>query len=267
MSVCPAYCHSRVPASEKARKPVNRDVEIVRKKRYMSDTNESKSGKMNSTADKIIRRITSRCKRQDRWVCTPTDFLDIGSRAAVDQALSRLVKGGDLRRIAHGLYDKPRYSPILKTDAPANIDSAVDAIVRRDGIKVMKNGIYFANRLRLTNAVPAQVAYVTDGATRNIQVGGITIRLRHAGPNVMRWFGKPAAPVAQALRWLGPLASQDKDIIPILKSILPDHIKKDLIQNSAYLPPWAETIARAVAGEFAETDRARTSAGGHAKTE
>ena len=222
---------------------------------------------MTTISDKIMRRVVSQSKRHDRWVCTPTDFPDIGSRAAVDQALSRLVKRGDLRRIAHGLYDKPRYSPILKTDAPANIDSAVDAIVRRDGIRIMKNGIYFANRLRLTNAVPAQIAYVTDGATRNIQVGGRTIRLRHAGPNVMRWFGKPSAPVAQALRWLGPLASQDKDIIPILKSILPDHIKRDLIQNSAYLPPWAETIARAVAGEYAKTGQAGTSTGERAKAD
>ena len=127
---------------------------------------------MTAISDKIMRRVVSQSKRHDRWVCTPTDFPDIGSRAAVDQALSRLVKRGDLRRIGHGLYDKPRYSPILKGDAPANIDSAVEAIVRRDGIRIMKNGIYFANRLRLTNAVPAQIAYVTDGATRNIQVDG-----------------------------------------------------------------------------------------------
>ena len=213
---------------------------------------------MTAISDKIMRRVVSQSKRHDRWVCTPTDFPDIGSRAAVDQALSRLVKRGDLRRVGRGLYDKPRYNPILKGDAPANIDSAVKAIVRRDGI-------YFANRLRLTNAVPAQIAYVTDGATRNIQVDGRTIRLRHAGPNVMRWFGKPAAHVAQALRWLGPLASQDKGIVSTLKNILPDHIKRDLIQNSAYLPPWAETIARAVAGEFAKTDRARPSAGECAK--
>ena len=204
---------------------------------------------MNGIADKIMHRIKSRCRRHDRWVCTPTDFLDIGSRTAVDQALSRLVKDGDLRRIARGLYDKPRYNPILKGDAPANIDSAVEAIVRRDGIRIMENGIVFANMLRLTNAVPAQIAYVTDGATRNIQVDGRTIRLRHAGPNVMRWVGKSSAPVAQALRWLGPLASQDKGIVSTLKRLLPDDVKRDLRQNSAYLPAWAASIARDVAGD------------------
>ena len=208
---------------------------------------------MKGIADKIMHRIKSRCRRHDRWVCTPTDFLDIGSRTAVDQALSRLVKGGDLRRIGRGLYDKPRYSQILKRTAPVNVDSAVDAIVRRDGIRIMKDGIVFANRLRLTNAVPAQTAYVTDGPTRNIKVDRATIRLRHAGPNVMRWFGKPSAPVAQALRWLGPLASQDKGIVSTLKSILPDHIKKDLRHNSAYLPAWAASIARDVAGDHGGT--------------
>ena len=195
---------------------------------------------MTTIFDKIMRRVVSKSKRHERWVCTPTDFPDIGSRTAVNQALSRLVKSGDLRRVGRGLYDKPRYNPVLKGEAPANVRSAVEAIVRRDGIRVMSDGIVFANMLRLTNAVPAHTAYVTDGATRNIQVDGRTIRLRHAGPNVMRWFG--------------PLASQDKDIIPILKRILPDDVKRDLIQNSAYLPPWAETIAQAVAGEFAKTD-------------
>ena len=204
---------------------------------------------MNGIADKIMRRIRSRSKRHDGWVCTPTDFLDIGSRAAVDQALSRLVKDGGLRRVGRGLYDKPLYSQILKRSAPPNVDSAVEAIVRRDGIRVMENGIVFANMLRLTNAVPAKMAYVTDGATRNIKVGGWTIYLRHAGPNVMRWFGKPSAPVAQALRWLGPLASKDKGIITTLKRSLPDDVKRDLRQNSAYLPAWAASIARDVAGD------------------
>ena len=224
---------------------------IVRFRHFVSDsTSATGEREMTTISDKIMRRVVSKSKRHERWVCTPTDFPDIGSRTAVNQALSRLVKRGDLRRVGRGLYDKPRYNPILKGEAPANVRSAVEAIVRRDGIRVMRDGIVFANMLRLTNAVPAHTAYVTDGATRNIQVDGRTIRLRHAGPNVMRWFGKPSAPVAQALRWLGPLASQDKDIIPILKRILPDDVKRDLIQNSAYLPPWAETIAQAVAGSL-----------------
>ena len=55
----------------------------------------------------IANRIMQRVSAHDSgtWVCTPKDFLDLGSRAAVDQALSRLVKAGRLRRVGHGLYD------------------------------------------------------------------------------------------------------------------------------------------------------------------
>ena len=57
-------------------------------------------------ADRILDRVSARPK--GRWVWTPRDFLDLGSRAAVDQALSRLAREGRLRRIGHGLYDMPR---------------------------------------------------------------------------------------------------------------------------------------------------------------
>jgi hypothetical protein len=41
-------------------------------------------------------------------VWTPLDFGGLGSRDAVDQALSRMVATGDIRRITRGLYDMPR---------------------------------------------------------------------------------------------------------------------------------------------------------------
>ena len=59
---------------------------------------------MDSMADKIMNRVSDH--PDQRWVCTPKDFLDLGGRHGVDQALSRLVKAGQLRRVGHGLYDK-----------------------------------------------------------------------------------------------------------------------------------------------------------------
>ncbi len=200
---------------------------------------------MNSTADKIMRRIRS--KGRGKWVCTPKDFLDIGSRAAIDQALSRLVKSDNLRRIGHGLYDLPRISDVLKRPAPVNIDFAIAAITRRDNIRIMGDGITAANQLGLTNAVPVKTTYMTDGATRNIKIGGRTIHLRHAKPSVMSWVGKASAPVAQALCWLGPQAAADDRVTLMLKKKLPDTVKKDLARNSANLPSWAGLIARNIA--------------------
>ena len=40
-------------------------------------------------------------------VVSPKEFLHLGSRAAVDQALSRLTKEGKLLRVARGTYVTP----------------------------------------------------------------------------------------------------------------------------------------------------------------
>jgi hypothetical protein len=49
---------------------------------------------------------------------TPKTFADLGSRAAVDQALSRLSKAGKIRRISRGVYDVPKNHPTLGPLSP-----------------------------------------------------------------------------------------------------------------------------------------------------
>ena len=204
---------------------------------------------MTAMADKIMRRVSAHDR--GRWVCTPKDFLDLGSREAVDQALSRLVKAGRLRRVGHGLYDMPRISNVLGRPAPVELDAAIAALARRDGVRVMLDGLVAANQLGLTNAVPAQVSYVTDGHSRTLEIDGRTVRFRHAGPRVMQWAGRPAAPVVQALRWLGPRAAADGRVVATLRSRLPDEVKLDLLRHGRDLPGWALPLARSIASDAA----------------
>ena len=199
---------------------------------------------MTRMADKIMQRVSAH--DSGKWVCTPRDFLDLGSREAVDQALYRLVKAGQLRRVGHGLYDMPRISEVLKRPAPVDLDAVIAALARRDGVRIMLDGLVAANQLGLTNAVPAKASYVTDGHTRSLKIDGRTVRFRHAGPGVMQWAGKPAAPVVQALRWLGPDAAADARVVSTLRRLLPDDVKRDLLQNSRDLPGWALPLARTI---------------------
>ena len=205
---------------------------------------------MTGVADAIMKRVSAHGR--GRWVCTPKDFLDLGSREAVDQALSRLVRVGRLRRAGRGLYDLPRISAVLKRPAPVDLDAAVAALARRDGIRIMPDGATAAHRLGLTNAVPARAGYVTDGATRTIEIDGGTIRFRHAGPHVMRWANRPAASAVQALRWLGPDAARDARVVAALQRRLPKAAKRDLARNGRDLPGWALPLARDIAAESAE---------------
>ena len=204
---------------------------------------------MTPIAHKLMKRVSAHGR--GKWVCTPRDFLDLGSRAAVDQALSRLVKAGRLRRVGHGLYDMPRMSTVLKRDAPVDLDAAITALGRRDGVRIVPDGLVAANQLGLTTAVPAQVSYVTDGATRTLKVGGRTVRFRHAGPSVMRWAGTSAAPVVQALRWLGPDNAADAQVVSTLRRRLPADVKRDLLQNSQNLPGWALLLVQDITADQA----------------
>ncbi len=201
---------------------------------------------MTGIANKIMKRVSA--FDPGTRVFTPKDFVDIASRDAIDQALSRLVKAKSLRRVGHGLYDLPRFSKFLNRFVPADMDAIVEAIVRRDGVRVMPGGMAPANRLGLTNAVSAKAVYTTDGHSRTIEIGRRTLEFRHASPRIMRWAGRPGAPVVEALRWLGPdiVAAEHGKIVLKLKSVLPNYVKSDLLKNSRDLPGWALPVIHGI---------------------
>lgn len=58
------------------------------------------------------------------------DFLDLGSRDAVDKALQRLVSGGRLRRLDRSLYDTPRINRLTKRCRPSSALVGSDACNR-----------------------------------------------------------------------------------------------------------------------------------------
>lgn len=202
---------------------------------------------MMSVGSRIMERVA--VHERGEWVWTPADFLDLGSRTAVDQALSRLVTAGRLRRAGHGFYDRPRISGILGRPAPVDLDAAIAAVARRDGVRIMPDGLVAASRLGLTTAVPAKASYVTDGHSRTLRIDGRSVRFRHAGPNVMKWSGRPSAQVVQALRWLGRDAARDAVVVSVLRQRLPDTVKRDLAENSRDLPGWALPIARRITAD------------------
>ncbi len=202
---------------------------------------------MSSMAAKIMRRVSAH--PTGKWVCTPKDFLDFGSREAIDQALSRLARSDRLRRIGHGLYDRPRFSNVLRRPAPVDLDAAVSALARRDGVQILPDGMASANQLGLTNAVPAKVSFVTDGYSRTLKIEGRTVRFRHASPSVMKWVGRPSASVVQALRWLGPAAAEDARVLSTLSRTLSEEVKVDLLRNIRDLPGWVLPLLREITTE------------------
>jgi len=131
------------------------------------------------------------------------DLLDLGTRPAVDQALSRLVQQGIIRRVRRGLYDLPRMGRLLKQPVVASPDELVHAWAKNNGLRVVPSGAYAANLLGLSTQVPAKIVYYTNGRTQTLQLGPYTIRLLNRGPKTMDVRGRVAPLVLQALRYLG----------------------------------------------------------------
>ncbi|OFZ95874.1 MAG: hypothetical protein A2Z44_01365 [Betaproteobacteria bacterium RBG_19FT_COMBO_58_11] len=135
-------------------------------------------------------------------VWTPVDFLDLGSRDGVDKTLQRMVAGNDLRRIDRGLYDQPRVNTLTGQPAAPDYRSVIDAVGRRDQVRVLIDGMTAANDLGLTNAVPGQVIVHTDGRLRPIKLGNLVLQFKLTAPSKLYWAGHAAMRVVQALYWL-----------------------------------------------------------------
>jgi hypothetical protein len=198
---------------------------------------------MQSIDSKILSRIYGRGKG---CVVTPGDFLDLGSRQAVDLVLHRLAKKGTLRRLARGLYDYPRTDPDLGFLSPTT-DAIVKSLKGRDNILLQPSGGYAANLLGLSDQVPMKIVFFTDGPSRRVQIGKQVIMLKHTTPRAMATAGRVSGLAIQALRHIGQRYVDDA-IVARLQKRLSDNDRKQLLQDIRYAPAWIASILRRVAG-------------------
>ena len=92
---------------------------------------------MRTIQDDILERIRGQGRGK---VFTPKDFLDLGSRDAADQSLSRLVKGGEIQRLGRGLYHFPRMNERLGIALGPDLDEIAEALARQTGSRVVPSG-------------------------------------------------------------------------------------------------------------------------------
>jgi len=182
-------------------------------------------------------------------VFVPADFLDIGSREAVDVALHRLARQGTIRRLARGVYDFPKEHPVLGPLAPSAEDIA-RAIAGRDRTRLQPAGAYAANALGLSEQVPAKAVFLTDGPARTVKIGTTTIQLRRTTPRNMETAGRLSGLLIQALRELGQehLTQQRRDH---LKRTIPADKRRELLKDLRLAPAWMHPIFRELAEEEA----------------
>lgn len=85
-------------------------------------------------------------------VFSPKEFLHLGSRAAVDQTFTRLVKEKKLLRVGRGLYTLPLQGRF--GTRPPSPERLLAPLAEKTGETVVSHGAAAANRLGLTTQVP-----------------------------------------------------------------------------------------------------------------
>lgn len=203
---------------------------------------------MKETTQSVEKKITSRIYGRGRGcVVTPNDFLDLGSRQAVDLALHRLMASSTIKRLSRGLYYFPKTHSVLGELYPT-VEAVTRAIIARDHVKLQPFGAYAANLLGLSEQVPAKVVFLTDGSARKVKLGKLVIELRPSTSRQMATAGRTSGLVMSALRYLGKQHITEERIAQ-LRKVLSLEDRKRLIRDLPYAPAWMHRALRAVAAD------------------
>ena len=184
-------------------------------------------------------------KRGQGWIFSAPDFLDLGSRPAVDKALSRMAKANTIRRVARGLYDIPQHHPILGILSP-NADNVAKALAGKSGTRLQPTGACAANLLGLSDQVPAKMVFLTDGRSKRIRLGNLDISLKRTSPRLMAAAGTFSGLLIHALRHLGKAHVRELSLKSLASRLSPAD-RKRLLADAPLAPAWIGDIMRRLA--------------------
>lgn len=140
-------------------------------------------------------------KAKKGQIIFPTDFRGTGTEGAIKMALSRLVKDGKLKRVAHGIYYIPKTDPLLGELHPG-AEKIAEAIAKKEKIMIKPAGAYALNKLGLSTQVPTRLVYITNGATRQLKIGKMTVKFKATSSKKLSMEGPISGLLIQALEEL-----------------------------------------------------------------
>ncbi|TXI81866.1 MAG: hypothetical protein E6Q39_00510 [Crocinitomicaceae bacterium] len=189
-------------------------------------------------------QVLHKIKRNPRGTLFFVDsFATIGNTKSVNKALERLVKSGELERVATGIYVRPVIDDYIGKVLPSIEEIAV-AIAKRDRATIVPTGSYAMYKLGLTTQVPLNIVYYTDTSARKIKIGKQTITFKKASSKNLSFVGEISKLAIQALRTIGKdkaTGEEIKQIKKILKNENPKHLQHDLL----LAPVWIRKLITA----------------------
>lgn len=177
---------------------------------------------------------------------TSSSFLSLGSRAAVDKALSRLVEEGEIERLARGVFVRPKKSRFIGAVTP-EVSEVVEVIAKGHGETIQVHGAEAARRFKLSTQMPTSPVFYTSGPSRSLRIGNITVKLMHTTSHRrLQFAGKKAGLALSALWYLGKENVTPETVSRIRSGLSPNEFET---LKSANLPAWMANALNASISE------------------
>ena len=163
---------------------------------------------------------------------TTRDVVSCGSRAAVDQTLYRLVKCGEIIRLARGVF--------VRHDWGLALPSALElATVKADSFarKILTHGADAAKALGLVALGNKEPTYITSGRSSSFRFGDTVIHFKGSSPRKMCRGDRQEALLIRSLWHLGSEECKPS-AVSTARSSIGRYERQVLRQSGSMMPAW-----------------------------
>lgn len=198
----------------------------------------------NGYTKQIRERVLS---ANDGAVFVASDFADIAGSATVRQSLTRLVKENVLRRVMHGVYEKPKYSNLLGEYIATAPDDVARALARNYHWTIAPCGNTALNILGLSTQVTSVWSYISDGPYKTYEWGRTKLEFKHRTNREISGLSYMTSLVIQALKTLGN-TNITPDVIQIISKSLTSEEKQVCLKEAKESTDWVYDTVRKICG-------------------
>ena len=179
------------------------------------------------------------------WAFSSSDLSGRCSRQQADNTLSDLVKQGRIRRVAHGIYDYPSYSELLKQLLSPDIDQVARAYARKNNWRIEISGEAALNLLGLSTQVPGRYIYLSDGPSREYDILGQTLVFKKSNLKNIGFKYRESTLFVQAIKALGKVHVDEQAVEKMRRYIEPNKRLK-ILKDTQSSTDWVHAIIQKV---------------------
>ena len=195
-------------------------------------------------ADQIRQRIG---EAPEGTVFIGADFADIADTETIRRNLNRLTQAGTVRRVLKGVFEKPKFSSLLREVVAVDPDAVARALARNYHWTIAPSGNTALNLLGLSTQVSAVWTYISDGPYKTYEWNATKIIFKHRTNKEITGLSYTTVLVVQALKTLGR-QNVTPDIMNALSNRLSDSEKSALLIEAASSTDWVYDAIRKMQG-------------------